>query len=136
MVKKLSEINTELDLNSDQFQIFSTSLGAFLPINYCFKDSTIYYAGCKEDDLCQNPNNCSIPKNSVDIFDEDNKEESSPCTQLEYGGSDDICSKLNVSKNKMNTHVCIKDTPQFNLTLCEDNPSNNVLSTSSSKDFK
>ena len=102
---------------NEQTLIFSTSLGAFLPIVNCINDKTVNSAGCQEYDLCQNSNKCQeivVPKNNIDNNDKNNS-----CTQLEYGGNDEVCSKLSVSKDKMNTHVCILDSPKLNLILCE-----------------
>ena len=55
------------------------------------------------------------------VKEEDNidNELQSDCTKLENGATDEICSKLSVSKDKINTHVCIKDTPKLNMALCE-----------------
>lgn len=97
--------------------IFSTSLGGFLPLKICIDDITVSHVGCQEYDLCQNSSKCDqieAPKNNID-----NNDKNSACTKLEYGGNDEVCSKLSASKDKMNTHVCILGNPKLNLALCE-----------------
>lgn len=101
------------------FAFFSTSLGSFFPWDDCIKNITTYNVGCKEFD-CQNSNlnsnkciKVTVPTNNID------NELQSDCTKLENGATDEICSKLSVSKDKINTHVCIKDTPKLNMALCE-----------------
>lgn len=99
LISKLSEENIELEI---KFLIFSASLGAFLPMSDCIDNITTYSAGCQEFDR---------QKSNLDSY--------KYCTELENGATNEICSKLSVSKDKINTHVCIKDTPKLNMSLCE-----------------
>jgi len=98
-LSNLSEENIEPEF---EFQIFSTSLGVFLPMSDCINNMTIYSAGCQEFDSQK----LNLSSNKY-------------CTELENGATNEICSKLSVSKDKINTHVCIKDTPKLNMALCE-----------------
>jgi hypothetical protein len=62
-----------------------------LQIVNCINDKTVNSAGCQEYDLCQNSNKCQeivVPKNNID-----NNDKNNACTQLEYGGNDEVCSK-------------------------------------------
>ena len=101
--------------NSGDFQIFSTSLGAFLPLAKCFS--------CKEEDLCTNvkyvdsdekcsklkPISFNLNTNYLCIKNPEpntnNCIETNKCTDIKIGGTNEKCGRLNSSNGKL----CVKD---------------------------
>ena len=112
ILKQLNSDFVDFDLD---YQIFSVSLGVFLPLTDCYF--------CKEEDICSNvkyidsdekcsklkPISFNLNTNYLCIKNPapnaKNCIETNKCTDIKFGGTNGKCSKLNSSEGK----ICIKD---------------------------